>query len=133
MDNFFTWVEDNLAASIGIAITFFVYILYHIIFNIWRSCCKKDLTNKHVLITGGSEGLGLALACQFKKLGAKVSIISRNQGKLDQAASSIKNCIQNQLLLSDSSPFTASVDVCDEVRLRDAVDKAGYKIHYFKV
>ena len=37
------------------------------------------INNKKVLITGGSRGLGLALAKAFKEEGCKVIIISRNK------------------------------------------------------
>ncbi|GAA5922711.1 hypothetical protein JCM1841_001114 [Sporobolomyces salmonicolor] len=40
---------------------------------------------KHCYIGGGSEGLGLSLACQLAQRGAHVSIVSRSQSKLDKA------------------------------------------------
>ncbi|GAA6037331.1 hypothetical protein JCM8097_008515 [Rhodosporidiobolus ruineniae] len=40
---------------------------------------------KHCYIGGGSEGLGLSLACQLADRGAHVTIISRSQSKLDKA------------------------------------------------
>ncbi|KAG1883373.1 hypothetical protein F4604DRAFT_1575867 [Suillus subluteus] len=39
----------------------------------------------HVYITGGSQGLGLALAKLVARKGAHVSIVARNQSKLDDA------------------------------------------------
>jgi 3-dehydrosphinganine reductase len=44
-----------------------------------------DFNNKLVLITGGSEGIGLALAKQFFSLGANVWILSRHPEKLEKA------------------------------------------------
>ncbi|KNC80429.1 hypothetical protein SARC_07217 [Sphaeroforma arctica JP610] len=44
-----------------------------------------DVDNKHVLITGGSEGLGLAFARVCLKLGANVTIVSRSKDKLATA------------------------------------------------
>lgn len=40
--------------------------------------------NKYVVITGGSEGIGKALALDLVKLGADVSILSRTVKKLEQ-------------------------------------------------
>lgn len=50
-----------------------------------------NLINKTVLITGGSEGLGFALAKQFLEQGAQVLICGRNQDKLDKAKKLLNN------------------------------------------
>lgn len=44
-----------------------------------------NLSNNTVLITGGSTGIGLAMAEQFIKAGSKVIICARKQEKLDDA------------------------------------------------
>ncbi len=44
-----------------------------------------DLKNKRVLITGGSSGIGLALAHALTARGARVVITGRRQGMLDDA------------------------------------------------
>ena len=36
-------------------------------------------------MTGGSQGLGLAVALELTRLGAHVSIVARNQERLDAA------------------------------------------------
>lgn len=41
-----------------------------------------DLTDKHILITGGSSGIGKSLAILLSNLGARVSIIGRDTEKL---------------------------------------------------
>ena len=43
------------------------------------------LNDQHVLITGGSKGIGLACARVFLQEGAKVSLVSRDPANLDQA------------------------------------------------
>jgi NAD(P)-dependent dehydrogenase (short-subunit alcohol dehydrogenase family) len=45
--------------------------------------------NKHVLITGGSEGLGLALAKQLALQHARVSLIARTLSKLEAAEQAV--------------------------------------------
>ncbi|MDR1691657.1 MAG: SDR family oxidoreductase [Rickettsiales bacterium] len=47
------------------------------------------MKNKKVLITGGSEGLGFAIAKKCAALGADVIILSRNEKKLSSAAKEI--------------------------------------------
>ena len=43
-----------------------------------------NLSSSTILITGGSEGIGLALAERFLKAGSKVIVCGRNQAKLDE-------------------------------------------------
>jgi len=45
-----------------------------------------ELAGKHVLITGGSKGIGLACARAFLQEGARVSLVARNADTLAQAA-----------------------------------------------
>ena len=40
---------------------------------------------QHCYITGGSTGLGLELAVLLTKLGANVSIVARDKGRLEKA------------------------------------------------
>lgn len=44
-----------------------------------------QLKNKHVLITGGSRGIGLACALEYAREGARVSLAGRQQQHLDSA------------------------------------------------
>src|SRR5215471_18093624 len=48
------------------------------------------LTGKRALITGGSKGLGLAIARTFAEAGADVAIMARRQGPLDEAVAEIR-------------------------------------------
>jgi 3-dehydrosphinganine reductase len=47
------------------------------------------LSGKHVLITGGSSGIGLALARRCAAQGAKLSLVARDGAKLDAARTEI--------------------------------------------
>jgi len=51
---------------------------------------RMSIAGKHVLITGGSQGLGLAFAKLCFLKGAKVTIVSRTKSKLEQACEEIK-------------------------------------------
>jgi len=46
---------------------------------------EADLTDQVVLITGGSRGLGLALAAEFGRHGAKLALCARSAGELQRA------------------------------------------------
>eukprot|EP01032_Pedospumella_encystans_P034309 gene34309-biopygen28367 len=43
-----------------------------------------ELQDRHVLITGGSKGIGLACALGFLREGARVSLVSRDPANLEQ-------------------------------------------------
>ncbi|MBU6303011.1 MAG: SDR family oxidoreductase [Verrucomicrobia bacterium] len=51
---------------------------------------RFDLTNKVALVTGGSKGLGLAMARGFAEHGAHVMICSRHEEELQSAAARIR-------------------------------------------
>ena len=73
----------------------------------------------HAIITGGSRGIGLATAAGLVTRGFAVTLIARNQDRLEQA----------RLHLTSTSPGEArvaaiSADVGDEVALRRAIDQS---------
>jgi NAD(P)-dependent dehydrogenase (short-subunit alcohol dehydrogenase family) len=49
-----------------------------------------DLLETNVLITGGSRGLGRALAIEFAARGARVAVVARNKPALDRVVQEIK-------------------------------------------
>lgn len=49
------------------------------------------LKDRHVVITGGGSGLGLAMAKKFVSEGAKVLLVGRNEEKLKKAVADIKS------------------------------------------
>lgn len=63
--------------SICVMITLHLGVLIYL----WRKP-KKSILGRHVLVTGGSEGIGLAVAIRSAQLGADVTIVARNQTKL---------------------------------------------------
>src|SRR5690606_9761606 len=52
---------------------------------------QTGLNNKHVLITGGSKGIGLACALAFAREGARVSIASRSDDNLASAQKTLND------------------------------------------
>jgi len=49
-----------------------------------------QLDHQHILITGGSKGIGLACARAFLQEGAKVSLVSRDSANLDKARQALQ-------------------------------------------
>jgi 3-dehydrosphinganine reductase len=65
-----------------------------------------DLAGKHVVITGGSSGIGKALAILCVKQKALVTIIARNQNKLDEAVEEITGKVPNCKVQAKSADVT---------------------------
>ncbi|KAI3634792.1 hypothetical protein MIR68_007173 [Amoeboaphelidium protococcarum] len=82
--------------------------------KVWR-----DLTGRHVLISGGSKGLGKAVALECAKRGASVTILARNQNDLNLAVEEIKSSIGQSSLSQVIQSF--SVDVTDGLKLAELV------------
>ena len=67
------------------------------------------LTQKVILITGASSGIGAATALALDSFGAKVAIAARRKDKLDDLA------------LRMNDPLVIAVDLCDETSGREMV------------
>ncbi|OMP09531.1 Short-chain dehydrogenase/reductase SDR [Corchorus olitorius] len=76
------------------------------------------IKDRHVFITGGSSGIGLALAKQAASEGARVTLLARSLDKLEEARKSIR-----QAYGVDVSIFAA--DVRDFEAVNRAVIEAG--------
>ncbi|KIM37795.1 hypothetical protein M413DRAFT_448300 [Hebeloma cylindrosporum] len=91
---------------------------------------KWNPDGKHVYITGGSSGLGLSLAQILATKGANISIVARNQGKLDSALESLEalRVSKNQIFkvyshaLQPGSAAVAALELVSEPYGGDAPD-----------
>lgn len=91
---------------IGIHIMFIILgvvilaIILGLAFAVYYSSEKKivysDLKDKHVVVTGGSSGIGKAAAEEAARLGAHVTIIGRDVSKLNSALDEIIKCRLNK-------------------------------------
>ena len=78
-----------------------------------------SLRDQHVLITGGSSGIGLALARQSAAAGARVSLIARDPAKLAAAQAAV-----SAVGGGAAQVFTVSADVSVEREGLDALAAA---------
>ncbi|GMY27450.1 3-dehydrosphinganine reductase TSC10A-like isoform X2 [Fagus crenata] len=88
-------------------------ILLSLYFLVRPRPVKIPIKGRHVFITGGSSGIGLALAHQAASDGARVSILARSISKLEEAKQAIR--------------LSTGIDVAvfaADVRDYDAVSKA---------
>lgn len=51
----------------------------------------KDFTGAHVLVTGGSSGIGLATAELLASRGANVTLVARDRGRLEAACEAVQS------------------------------------------
>lgn len=49
-----------------------------------------SLEGRHILVTGASSGIGRAVALRISELGARVTLVARNQERLEQVRSQLK-------------------------------------------
>ncbi|KAG7166194.1 3-ketodihydrosphingosine reductase-like [Homarus americanus] len=75
---YMSWVWSLLAIVFGVA----VVSLF--------TRKKRDLQGKHVLITGGSSGIGLSVAHDVVGRGAHVTLLARNVARLEKARSEVE-------------------------------------------
>lgn len=75
---------------------------------------RYDMTGKSVLITGGSRGLGLALAREFAGRRARLTLLARSENDLARAAASLRDSLGAEVV-------TYAGDVTDAEDLEAAV------------
>jgi NAD(P)-dependent dehydrogenase (short-subunit alcohol dehydrogenase family) len=76
------------------------------------------LTGQHVVIVGGSSGVGLALAAQCARAGARLTLLARDIAKLRDAAGGLVGDVQ-----------VRSVDLRRSETISPAVEKLGAVDH----
>jgi NAD(P)-dependent dehydrogenase (short-subunit alcohol dehydrogenase family) len=78
------------------------------------------LKGKNVLVTGGSKGIGLAVASLFAKEGANVAICARNADEVAKVVTS--------LAANGAKSWGRSVDVADPIALKGWVEDAAAEL-----
>lgn len=82
----------------------------------YRRATAADLSGQVVLITGGTRGLGLALAREFAAQGCKLVICARNEDELEDA--------RRELSARGAEVLALRCDVGDPNQVRDLVAQA---------
>ena len=80
-----------------------------------------DLTGRAALVTGGSKGLGLAMARVFAEAGADVFISARHEDELQKAAEAIRDGNSGRVAY-------AVADMCDRAAVKWLADEALMKL-----
>jgi NAD(P)-dependent dehydrogenase (short-subunit alcohol dehydrogenase family)/uncharacterized protein YndB with AHSA1/START domain len=81
---------------------------------------ERELAGQRVLITGGSSGIGLAVAQNLAEEGAEVALLARNELGLAAA--------KRKLAETGAEAVTVTADVTDREALSAAVDEAARQL-----
>lgn len=83
--------------------------------NAWASCMSVDISGKVVVITGGSAGVGRAIAREMASRGARIALIARGEDRL--AAT------RDELQSHGAEVIAISADVADATRVESAAER----------
>lgn len=109
----------------GFVLVFFFFVLYLI--SDTGPTDKIDLTNPdtHVIVTGGSSGVGLSTALLLREHGCTVTIISRDRKKLEET----KRMIDSQTKSTKGSLNIESADVSNRDQITAAINRCCVKMN----
>jgi 3-dehydrosphinganine reductase len=83
-----------------------------------------NFENQHIIVTGGSSGIGKATAKLFFSKGSHISIIARNQIKLEEAKKEIEITRKNR----HQQIYAVSADVSNYLQIKEAIEICVNKI-----
>lgn len=104
-----------------------VIILHLLVLKLVLRKPAKSISGKHVVVTGGSSGIGLAVAIECARRNAHVSIIARNRKLLEKAVEVVRaNCSNQETQKIQFKSLDLSTDY-DTVRkgLQELEEEAG--------
>ncbi len=76
--------------------------------------CER-LEGKNALITGGSRGIGLAIAVEYAREAAGIALLSKSRDRLDRAAGEVRE------EAAGAEVVTACADISDRAQVESAV------------
>lgn len=101
----------------------------------WPGIAQFDLSGRVALITGGSKGLGEAMAAGLASAGANLFLVSRNAGEVEAAAAEIQaeypvRAVGYQADVTDEAAVIEMVEECQRQfdRIDILINNAGINI-----
>lgn len=90
--------------------------------NITYSKPNERFLGHNVMVTGGSSGIGLAIAKAFLSEGARVLICARNQKGLDEVAGKINSDHLYTMPLDISKVDYMEQNICKAIEIMGSID-----------
>ncbi|KAF1333550.1 3-ketodihydrosphingosine reductase, partial [Globisporangium splendens] len=78
-----------------------------------------NVRDKHVFLSGGTKGLGLAIAKKYARAGARLSLVGRSLERLERANAEIQQAADNV------SIFLTECDISDHEQVERAIAAAN--------
>ncbi|KAG8344223.1 short chain dehydrogenase KR domain [Trypanosoma vivax] len=85
-----------------------------------RHRCWKNLTNRHVIVTGGTSGIGRETAAQLAAMGADVTIVARKGPQVTSVLNYVRSFAPNK----EQRILFTPLDLCDFIAVRDFCKRA---------
>src|SRR5215217_4242035 len=85
--------------------------------SVWNQLTEFDLNGKTVLITGGSRGLGLVMAREFAREGARLVLCARDETELERARTDIETL--------GIEVMTVPCDVTDKQSVTEMIERVN--------
>ncbi|XP_044257176.1 3-ketodihydrosphingosine reductase [Tribolium madens] len=105
-------------------VLFIPLFIVALILRLIKQRSPKSLDKRHVVITGGSSGIGKSAAVLAARKGANVTIIARNLEKLAAAEKEIKGaCIHKDQIVT-----AVSVDVSNKIGIHNELNNLEEKV-----
>ena len=100
---------------LAVGVLFVIWACWHMAWTFVRHClrCSQSLdkykgTDSWVLVTGGSDGIGLAICHEMAAKGFNICMVARNPGKMDEKLKEVvaKNTVKTRAIVFDFNEFT---------------------------
>ena len=75
---------------------------------------RWSLDGKHALVTGGTKGIGKAIALELMNFGAKVCIVARSENEIQELTKEYKNLVGIEADLSEEKDYSKIIDYVKE-------------------
>lgn len=99
--------------SIGICSIFLICLALACVIDSFQK--PVEIEGKHVLVTGGSSGIGKEVAKEAVRMGANVTIVARNAQKLENTLKELKDLAKDGQKVAQLS-IDISSGTCQEIR-----------------